>query len=52
MRKIWLEWKTKWMRIINSLYDGYKQSIEGINELKDDVKELKGKVENREYIYK
>lgn len=31
-----------------ALYDGYKQSIEGINELRTDVKDLKAKVENQE----
>ncbi|WP_432408884.1 hypothetical protein [Wukongibacter sp. M2B1] len=31
-----------------ALYDRYKQSIEGINGLKRDIKELKGKVENQE----
>ena len=31
-----------------ALYDGYKQSIEGINELRDEVKNLSNKVEHQE----
>lgn len=32
----------------NVIYDGYKQSIEGIDELRDDVKEIKAKVDGQE----
>lgn len=31
-----------------ALYDGYKQSIEGINELKEGVKEIKVKVDRQD----